>query len=234
MVKQHKTKPNFLTVKLDASTIKLVQEQYPKWVEKAKTKAGFKSRISMELLNSFVVYLGKKDDKFDGIPVEFLNSQDAGTRQIYEHMKKRLNKIEDMPPSTRSAKNKDKPTPEKAVVTKPPKGQDAEDMERVQITAHGHFHGADEKNVKYYQHQPSSDGIEPSKQAVSISVTEKEEESGIQPPLEVSKHQDLKQLFADLVDANAHTDIDHLTFTWDKSGAVTFNVFAAKPTIDQK
>ena len=76
MVKMYKYKPEFLTKKLEGAKLKLVSDNYPKLFEKAKTKSGFKSKISMELLNSFIVYLGKKSRHFDGIPAEFLNTTD--------------------------------------------------------------------------------------------------------------------------------------------------------------
>ena len=222
---------------MEPKDLTLVSTQFPKWHAKVKVQPDFKSQISMPLLYSFVDYLGKKNKKFAGIPTEFQVTGDKGTRQIYEHMKKQLNKQDPAPIPTRSTKAKEKVTPEKAETTQQTQQIKVEEVHEdapVQITSSGHVHGADEKIVGFYQFEPSSDGVEPSEQEQLSVPTKKDDESADDGRAEFERREDIKKLLNNLLMAHGKIDIGSLVFTWHRNGGHSLSIEPFKPMIGKQ
>ena len=237
MGKVCKVKPDFLTVRLDDKYLDLVTAQFPKWLTKVKAKPDFKAHISIPLLYSFMDYLGKKSAKFADIPTDYISTTDPGTRQIYEYMKKRLDKKDQAQISTRSTKAKEKSTPEKVETTQQIQQIKVEEVHEdapVQITSSGHVHGADEKIVNFYTFDPSSDGVEPSEQGQSQHPTKKDDEPADDGRVEFERRDDIKKLFSHLLMAHGKIDIGSLVFTWHRNGGHSLSVEPVKPTNDQQ
>ena len=157
-----------------------------------------------------------------------------GTRQIYEHMKKRLALVDERPTSTRSTKMKEKYTPPKTTAHQTPKYKKIEDQEAVQVTGQ-HIPGhTEEKSMQYRKEKLSSVDLDLEDNYQSFSDTDKNE--GIEDQVQIGEpeNQELKCLFVELIDAQPTMDIGHVQFTWTKPHDVTFTVLAAKPASDTK
>ena len=160
-------------------------------------------------------------------------------------MRKRIGAVDQEKPVTpvklkaeATPKGKTAPTPKGKPRATPQKApRPSEDHEDDQVSDHGPVQvkgedipgKAEEKEVAYRKQEPSSSSItvsdngdEESSKAVSTS----------EPEYGKAAHQDVKHVFVDLLDANAHIDIEDVHFTWHKDGDVTFNVRAYKPTAD--
>ena len=163
--------PTFLLRKLEDRKMKLVRGQFPVWLEQMKEELGHEPYMSMEVLGDFLDHLGFKDKQFRSIDVDTLKTTQKGTLQVYDYMRKRIGKLDEKPatPVPVPQKTKAKATPPKIRATretadraKPAKDDQAVDQDAVQVTADGHYGGAEEKKMKYRQREPSSDSVEPS------------------------------------------------------------------------
>ena len=155
--------------------------------------------MSMDLVHDYVVYLGSKDRSFRGIKPEALKTTDKGTMQIYDYIRKRIGPQDEKRTPIPVVNSKSKPTPPKTKVESA-KDNQIKDDPPVGITADeipGHH---EEKDAKFYQHEPSSDGVEPNS-TVTLSEQDDESYSLTHTILGANKHQRIKRTFIGLMDA---------------------------------
>ena len=106
------------------------------------------------LLCSFVGHLGIDDREYRNLAPAAIKTSHKGTLFIYDYMRKNLGLIDEKPAT---------PTPGKAAATpKKDKSPEPKDAKMhidapVQITADGHVHLGDEKDVRFYKHKGSDD-----------------------------------------------------------------------------
>ncbi|MAJ97173.1 MAG: hypothetical protein CMI56_00975 [Parcubacteria group bacterium] len=107
---------SFLHKKLRPEKAKLVREQFPVYYKVAVDEAGGELDFSLELLYDFVAHLGTEDKAFRNLPAEVLVTTNEGFRQIYEHVRKRVGKVDEKVVATRSRVVKEKSTPPKNTI----------------------------------------------------------------------------------------------------------------------
>ena len=179
----------------------------------------------MEHAYHFMKYLAKKDKAFKGIDLHALRTSQPGSGQIYDYVRKHLGKHDEKPVTT-SIMSKAKTSPPKAQVDKiidePIKDQDPVKMEAKHIPGH-----MEERDVPYRKEQPSSEGVEPSKQDKSELDDEVSSISDTSSKVR-DQHKEVKRTFRELMDAQAMVEIHEVYFSWKNPGNVTFNMETKK------
>ena len=98
-------------------------------------------------------------------------------------------------------------------------------QEAVQVTGNDIPGYAEEKEVLYRKHKPSSGSLTVSDNVYDDSFNQ---DVGVASEYGKPEHQTIKRVFVDTLDAHAHIDIEGIHFTWHKTGDVTFDVRAIK------
>ena len=229
-----RAKPNKLFhSKLDEVTMALVRNAWPNWIQRTSVEQGEPQQMSMDLLQDFVQHLKSRSSKFRGVNLYELKSSQPGTGQLYDYMRKRVGK-HDQQRSVTPAKLKTAPTKAKTPEIATPQKKIAKDNQitdepPVRVGAQpipGHH---EERNVKYYKYKHSSASNTVSENMDHYSYNQ---DSAVQGETGNSAHHTIKQLFASVIDANAHVPISQVLFKWTQPGDVTVNIQAAKPPTD--
>ena len=161
------TTPAFLLKKLSTKDKTFVTANLSQFLAEARQANGGKYGPPKEMLADFMDYLGQKDKRFHNIA---LNTSHKGTYQIYDPLRKRVQRIEEKPTPSQPKATPLPPAPtpgQKAVepnqikdkstgVPPPTLHQPTPCDAIVQVEAIGEAVGRDEKKMKYYKHQPSS------------------------------------------------------------------------------
>jgi len=139
-------------------------------------------------------------------------------------MRKRIGKLDEKPMGTPTSKTQTKSTPPKESNVQQQEDGQIIDQEAAMITPGQNTGYAEEKDVKFYKREPSSDSIQPSKDYGSGSNHDVASNSAHSTILGRTENQTVKHVFLDLIDANAHMEIYCVDFKWSKPGDITFNV----------
>ena len=84
-------------------------------------------------------------------------------------MRKRIGKPDEKPMATPTSKTKSKATPPKVSAAEKEKDDQIHDQEPVGVTAERKPGQVEEKDVKFYRNEPSSDSIQPAEASISSS-----------------------------------------------------------------
>ena len=93
-LKHHRKKGKFLESKLSDAKYDLVRREFPDWLEGIKASDG-EVEMGVDLLKDYADHLGYKDPDFRGVPESMLSTTYAGSRQIYEYIRKRVGKLDE-------------------------------------------------------------------------------------------------------------------------------------------
>ena len=91
------TTPAFLLKKLSTKDKTFITDNLSKFLTEAKQANGGKYGPPKEMLADFMDYLGQKDKRFRNIAYSALNTSHKGTYQIYDPLRKRVQRIEEKP-----------------------------------------------------------------------------------------------------------------------------------------
>ena len=102
------TPPKFLQSKLNVKTTNLVKKHMPAFLDKVKRDHNGKYQEPMQLLAQFVDYLAPYDRRFNNIDHSTLITTYKGVYDIYDPLRKRVQRLEEknMPRSARQLKEK--------------------------------------------------------------------------------------------------------------------------------
>lgn len=145
-----RTMPPFLKRKLEHKKMSLAKKHLPAFLEKIRKEYKDELPGALFLVEEFCDHLAMMDKDFKNIDGERLKTNQPGTYQLYNLIRKRTQLLEEeVQPSTsqkhRTAESNAKPKP----VNTTKEEKDASEDPPVKITADEHIHLGDEKKVNY-------------------------------------------------------------------------------------
>ena len=211
----------------------VVRSEWARWLAKEKARLGRQPEMSHELLVAFIDHLGIDDRDYRNIASKAIKTSHKGTLFIYDYMRKHLSPMDEKPATPTPGKTP--AAPPKKDKTPEPKAAKIHNDAPVQITANNDNEFGDEKDVRYYKHKGSDDSDSeaenpPTDSNAGNSREDEAKTNEDADQLGEPEHQELKQLFIDLVDACIMEKIGGLEFTWNAIGTVTFQAQPPKPT----
>ena len=155
MPKKMKTTPAFLQKKLDDHVAAFVKANIaPFLTEMKKVYKGIPGP-ALKILPEFFVWLGDRDKRFRHIESGQLSTKHKGTYQVYNYLRKKIEKIEEKPPTPVAPITTRADTPRLASPARLKKAKEEED-EAVSIKATVNFEGhREEKETRYRRHMDS-------------------------------------------------------------------------------
>ena len=226
MPKRRPNTPAFLKQRLDrkTKTMGLVRDQFSGWAKSTENQLGEKPRMSLEILRDFIDHLGFHDGQFRNIAPDAVKTTHQGTAQIYDYLRKHLGKHDERRVPTPVSKTKPKPTPPKIKSAENKEDDQIKDQPPVAVTANeipGHH---EEKDVKFYKNQQSSEGVEPSNSEPSKSNSDSASNSSVQTKYDGENHKRAKLMFNTIMDAHVEQPFKHVTLMWHQDSDMTFNI----------
>ena len=104
------TPPKFLQSKLNVKTAALVKKHMPTFLDKAKRDHNGKYQEPMQLLAQYVDYLAAYDRRFNNIDHSTLITTYKGVYDIYDPLRKRVQRLEEKNMPRSAWQLKEKPT----------------------------------------------------------------------------------------------------------------------------
>ena len=144
--------------KLDEGSMSIVRNAWPAYLQQLAAEEAEPQQMSMELLQEFVQFLKSKSQKFRGVNLYEMKSSQVGTGQLYDYMRKRINKTDQERPVTparvKAQTNKPKTPPNPTTHMRSHHkdtlmgGEDAARVGGEHIPGHN-----EERDVKYYRNK---------------------------------------------------------------------------------
>ena len=148
MPKKLKAPPSFLTKKLVEKTADFVRDNVDPFLKDVKRHGKSKNVTAIQILPDFFFWLGDRNRNFRHIESAQLNTNHNGTYQVYNYLRKKMEKLEEKPPTPMPA-----PKAETPKIPTPARLRKGKDEEAVSMTATGNYQGHhEEKEVPYRRH----------------------------------------------------------------------------------
>jgi hypothetical protein len=138
--------PPFMKNKLSPKKLSLAKSHLPVFLEKAKQEYDSDLPGALFLVGEFCDYLALSDKDFKNIDSDRLRTNQDGTYQLYNLIRKRVQPLEEKQSSVSQLPRQ---LPTRGKPADAAKEKDANDDPPVKITADGHIGMGDEKKVAY-------------------------------------------------------------------------------------
>ena len=144
--------------KLDEGTMALIRNGLPTYLQQLADEQAEPQQMSIELLQEFVQFLKSKSQKFRGVNLYEMKTNQTGTAQLYDYMRKRINKTDQERPVTparvKAQTNKPKTPPNPTTLLRSHHkdtqmgGEDAARVGGEHIPGHN-----EERDMKFYKNK---------------------------------------------------------------------------------
>ena len=173
MPKKMKAPSGWLLKKLAEKTAEFVRSNVDPFLNHVKRNGKGKRLTALQLLPDFFFWLGDRRRDFRQLENDQLNTNHKGTYQVYNYLRKKMEKIEEKPatpvPIAKAETPRRAPSPARIK-----KGKEEE--EAVSMTATGHYQGHHEEKDVQYRRQMGSDQDDSEPEAGEEGFEEVEEE----------------------------------------------------------
>ena len=156
MVKVKRTPPKFLQRKLEDDKFAVVKKYLPHFLKETKDDNDGELPANVELLYSFIAYLGKYNRAFRGLGPEYLSTGWKGVYQIYDMIRKNAHTSDEKPANELPGAKAGKASPAKSARVKqehvsPPKnGKKSPSVTKITAPRNVYLEN-DEKEDKNYR-----------------------------------------------------------------------------------
>ena len=222
MPKKTKSPPPFLLKKLDDKTNDFVRANVAPFMEMMRKQHKGATFDTLQILPDFFDWLGDRDRRFRHLESSQLKTGHKGTYQVYNALRKKIERIEEKTGQTAGAPKVDTPKP--TTPGRPKKVKD-EEADAALLAADEIYHGhREEKHVPYRRHM-GSDQDESDPEVGEEGFEEGEEEN---PLADKPKFERLRDMLVNLLANYEEDELELLKIEHDFELGTTMVHFQAK------
>ena len=226
MPKNIKPAPAFLQKKLDDKTNSFVRSNAPLFLASVKPLFKGKYPSALEVLPDFFAWLGDRDKRFRHLESGQLKTHHSGTYQVYNFLRKRMEKIEEITPLPVPSTTTRRDTTRTGSPGRPKRAKDNED-ETVSIKATANFEGHHEEKETPYRRHMDSDQDETDPEVGDEVVEDESEEDKL---ADKPKFDRLRQMLTDIMAGFDEDELESLQVEHDfKEGTSCVSLRSKSP-----
>ena len=226
MPKKIKPAPAFLQKKLDDETKAFVRANVNLFLEKIKPLFKGKYPTALQVLPDFFAWLGDRDKRFRHLESGQLKTQHLGTYQVYNYLRKRMEKIEEITPVPVPSVTTRGDTTRTGSPGRPKRVKDNED-EAVSIKATVNFEGHHEEKETAYRRHMDSDQDESDPERGDDALDEESEEDKLAGK---PKFERLRTMLTDIMAGFDEDELENLQIEHDfKEGTSCVSLRSKSP-----